>query len=507
MEAAGAIVVGKGQEVRVMKKKFAVGIRYRLFLAFLVAACCVIVSMFVVTKMSFERGVFRYVHEVEKERLEELAHTLEQLYADKGQWGFLDEAPTTWMELVAGSKPVRPLRPLHDQRHQRDGKGLKEGQEGALSLEPPPPPLPKGEQLFELRVLLFDADRNLLYGPTLPWQKPPYFVPLKSGERKIGQLGLIPPRILVDVRIQQFVREQHQALIVIALCIAAGAALLSIPLAGRMVRRITALAAATNVLASGRYDIRVPADATDELGQLARDFNQLAQTLESNEQLRRRWVADISHELRTPLAVLRGEVEAVQDGVRQLTPQTMDALHVEILHLGRLIDDLYELALADIGAMTYRKEELDLGALAAQTVLSYRDQFEAQDLALEFAGPDQPVLLFADPKRLRQLLTNLLQNSLRYTDPGGRLEVRLTETADQARLCFRDSAPGVPTASLERLFERLYRVEGSRSRAHGGAGLGLALCKSIVEAHNGAVSAAHSSLGGLEITITLPLNG
>jgi len=489
-----------------MKKKFAVGIRYRLFLAFLVAACSVIVSMYVVTRISFERGAFRYIHEVEKDRLEQLARTLEQMYADKGHWGFLAEEPTTWMELVAGSKPLRPwLRPPPDQRRLRGGKGPHDGGTGP-PLEPPPPPIPKGEQLFELRVLLVDGARNVLYGPKNT-EKTPYFVPIKRGDEKIGQLGLVPPRILVDMRIQQFVQEQHQALVVIALCIAAGAALLSIPLAGRLVRRITALAAATNRLASGRYDIRVPAESNDELGQLARDFNQLAQTLERNEQLRRRWVADISHELRTPLAVLRGEVEAVQDGVRQLTPQTMDALHVEILHLGRLIDDLYELALADIGALAYRKTEIDLGALASQTTLSYREQFRAQGLALEFVGPEQPVILNADPERLRQLLANLLQNSLRYTDPGGMLEVRLTEADGQARLCFRDSAPGVPTASLERLFERLYRVEGSRSRSHGGAGLGLALCKSIVEAHNGVVAAAHSSLGGLEITVTLPLDG
>jgi len=486
-----------------MKKKLTIGIRYRLFLAFLAAACGVIVSMFVVTRMSFERGAFRYVHAVEKERLELLARTLEQFYSDKGQWTFLREESTTWMDLVTGTRPVRPL---HLQHHQRSSSPV-EGHRSSVQLELPPPPLPKGEQLFELRVLLLDADRTVLYGPVPPWPQPPSFIPLKVGERKIGQLGLIPPRILVDVRIQQFVQEQHHALIVIALCIAATAALLSIPLAGRLVRRITALAAATNRLASGQYDIRVPAEASDELGQLARDFNRLAQTLEQNEQLRRRWVADISHELRTPLAVLRGEVEAIQDGVRPLAPQTMDVLHAEILHLGRLVDDLYELALADIGALTYRKEELDLGALVAQTVQSCRERFEAGNLGLEFVGPERPLPLSGDAERLRQLLNNLLANSLRYTDPGGRLRVELTEEADRYRLRCSDSPPGVPEEALERLFERLFRVEDSRNRSHGGAGLGLALCKSIAEAHGGSIRAAHSGLGGLEITMTLPKNG
>lgn len=486
-----------------MKKKLTIGIRYRLFFAFLAAACCVIVSMFVITRMSFERGAFRYVHSVEKEQLEVLAQTLEQYYADKGQWTFLQETPTTWMELVAGSRPLRhPLLKLH----QRMG-GLGEGHGPTLRLPPPPPPLPKGEQIFELRVLLLDTERKVLYGPTEPWPQSPYFLPLKVEDKTIGYLGLIPPRILADIRVQQLVREQHQDLIIIALCIATGAALLSIPLAGRMVRRITALAAATNRLASGQYDIRVPVETSDELGQLARDFNQLAQDLESNEQLRRRWVADISHELRTPLAVLRGEVEAVQDGIHQLTPQTMDVLHGEILHLSHLVDDLYELALADIGALTYRKKDLNLEALVAQTVQSYQKQFEAHGLALSFEGPDRPLILSGDPERLRQLLTNLLHNSLRYTDAGGGLQVRLTEETDHFLLRFSDSAPGVPEEALGRLFERLYRVEGSRSRAHGGAGLGLALCKSIVEAHGGSITAAPSALGGLEITLTFPANG
>lgn len=486
-----------------MNNKWALGIRYRLFLAFLAAACCVIVSMFVVTRISFERGAFRYVNEVEKERLQQLAQTLEQLYADKGQWSFLKESPTTWLELVAGSGTL----PRSLFKRPRWMGGLAVGHGPSLYVEPPPPPAPKGEQIFELRVLLLDAEGAILYGPAEPWPQPPYFETLRAGNKKIGRLGLIPPRILVDVRVQRFVREQHQALIVIALGIAAGAALLSIPLAGRLVRRITALATATNRLASGCYDIRVPIETSDELGQLARDFNSLARTLERNEHLRRNWVADISHELRTPLAVLRGEVEAVQDGIRPLTPQTMDILHGEILHLNRLIDDLYELALADIGALTYRREALDLGELVAQTVESHRQHFATQNLALTLELPDRPLVFRGDAERLRQLLTNLLQNSLRYTDAGGLVQVRLTAGAEGVQLCCSDSAPGVPEAARARLFERLYRVEGSRSRTHGGAGLGLALCKSIVEAHGGTIAAAPSALGGLEIAITFPYNG
>lgn len=498
--AAGWVVVGKDGKEHLMKRPFTLGIRYRLFLAFLAAACCVIASMFIVTRMSFERGAFRYIHAVEKERLEQLAQTLEQLYAAKGQWHFLQEEPTAWMDLVVETRPLRPLRLSRFQRLE----GVGEGRGPTLQLEMPPPPVPKGEQFFELRVFLLDAKRQVLQGPPPPWPQPPHFVPLTLGDRTIGQLGLIPPRILVDVRIKQFVQEQHQALIVIALAIAASAALLSLPLASRLVRRITALATATNRLASGGYDVRVPVETGDELGQLARDFNRLAHTLARNEQLRRRWVADISHELRTPLAVLRGEVEAVQDGVRPLNMQTMDTLHAEILHLGRLVDDLYDLSLADIGAWSFCKQELDLAELLNRTVRSCREQFQARNLALHVDVPARPVVLCGDGERLRQLVNNLLANSLRYTDPGGRLHIELVEEGDNCVLRFMDSAPGVPDEALTRLFERFYRLEDSRNRAHGGAGLGLALCMSIVAGHGGTIRAVHADLGGLEIIVILP---
>ena len=499
-----------------MRFSLPLGIRYRLFIAFFAATCCVIFSMFFITRISFERGAFRYIQGMEKERMQELAHRLQDLYALKGNWDFFKEEATSWSALLDGIKDSTPER-AHFQRD-RDHRGdreehhrprpdsLPEGRGPELVQMLPPPP-PKYYRDFAQRLLLFDHLNSQLQGKAGPWKQPPFMLPIMVAGKKVGSLGMLPPQILNDLRIRHFVSEQHQALFLTALCIAAGAALLSLPLAGRMVRRIMTLAKATNRLASGEYAIRVPAGSGDELGQLARDFNQLAQVLESNEQLRRRWVADISHELRTPLAVLRGEVEAVQDGVRPLNTQTMEVLHSEILHLSRLVEDLYELSLADIGALNYRKIELDLAQLVRQTIQCSRKQFTDHNLELYYSGPESGMPLLGDGERIRQLLANLLQNTLRYTDAGGRLDVVLKVGPGIYQLSFSDSAPGVPEASLERLFDRLYRVEGSRNRARGGAGLGLALCKSIVEAHGGSIRAAASSLGGLQVTIEIPING
>jgi two-component system sensor histidine kinase BaeS len=234
----------------------------------------------------------------------------------------------------------------------------------------------------------------------------------------------------------------------------------------------------------------------------------MALTLEKHEKDRRQWVADISHELRTPITILRGEIEALLDGIRTITPETIHSLHAETLRLTRLVEDLYQLSLSDIGGLTYRKENLDIAEVLRNSMESLRAEFDRKGIGLTLNVPVASVAcVFADRERLNQLFANLFENSLRYTDAGGRLTVDLRLGEERAILEFQDSTPGVPESELNRLFERLYRVEGSRSRTTGGAGLGLAICKNIVEAHEGTISAHPSPLGGLLIRITFPVNG
>jgi two-component system sensor histidine kinase BaeS len=271
----------------------------------------------------------------------------------------------------------------------------------------------------------------------------------------VGWLGYVPATGLGDDRQLRFLKEQRLAFVLVAGIVVLLAAALSLLLARRLVRPLRGLAEATHGLTAGDFSLRVPVAGSDELGQLARDFNILALTLEHNEQSRRQWVADISHELRTPLAVLRGEIEALQDGVRPLDQGAMQSLHSEVLRLHRLVDDLYQLALSDLGALSYRKEIVDLAPL-------------------------------------------------HYTDAGGDVVLRVVCDAAVVRVELEDSAPGVADADLARIFERLYRVEASRSRAAGGAGLGLAICRNIVEAHGGAISAHHSPMGGVLLRVELP---
>jgi two-component system sensor histidine kinase BaeS len=238
---------------------------------------------------------------------------------------------------------------------------------------------------------------------------------------------------------------------------------------------------------------------------LAQDFNVLAGTLEKNEQLRRNLVADISHELRTPLAVLRGELEAVEDGVRSLTPQTIASLQAEVSMLSKLIDDLHELSLADVGALTYRMGNVDVVELLRNTVSLFQERLASKTLGVELELPANLPPVRGDAQRLTQLFTNLIENSVRYTDPEGMLQIAVQQDHQSLIITLQDTTPGVPSEALPRLFERFFRVETSRNRQLGGSGLGLAICQRIVEAHNGNIEASQSGLGGLKITITLPL--
>lgn len=288
------------------------------------------------------------------------------------------------------------------------------------------------------------------------------------------------------------------------LAILCAALLCAYALAQRLLAPVRALADGTRALADGDYERRVDATRSDELGDLAGDFNHLAATLERNREARRQWGADIAHELRTPLSVLRGEVQALQDGVRTPTPAAFDSLQAECERLGGLVEDLYQLALADAGALEYRYETVDFALIVREAAAMQAAACMDLRIALDVRTPEA-LRVRGDERRLAQLVDNLLANSRRHTDAPGRIQLALAAYNARARLVVDDTTPGVPADALPKLFERLYRVEGSRTRAHGGAGLGLAICRAIVDAHGGRIDAYGSPLGGLRIVVELPL--
>jgi two-component system sensor histidine kinase BaeS len=186
----------------------------------------------------------------------------------------------------------------------------------------------------------------------------------------------------------------------------------------------------------------------------------------------------------------------------------VDSLYNEVVHLSALVNDLHELSLSDLGALIYKKEQIDVKEILEQSVEMHQQMAAKQNLRLTLrfssSRPDSEIFMLGDPNRLQQLFDNLLQNSCRYTDAGGEIQIFMKENGNNVLIEWFDSAPGVSDKDLEHLFERLYRVEMSRNRAKGGSGLGLAICQNIVLAHEGTMTASHSPLGGLKLTITFP---
>ncbi|MBN2645746.1 MAG: HAMP domain-containing protein [Desulfuromonadaceae bacterium] len=479
-----------------------ISITQRLFGAIMLAAVLAVFGLVSISQWNLKQGFLRFIKEAEQAGITRLTTALEGFYAEQGSWEPLQRHPERWQQLVFQSLPDEGARRLPEP--------------AARAFAPPPPPrnagvgpgpgpAPPFMPHRPERFFLLDAQRQPLIGGGA-MEDSLKLTPLHCRDELIGYLGYQPIQQLTEDRHLHFLREQKLTFILVALIIVVVSALLSLLLARRLVQPLSQLARATHQLSGGDFSCRVPVAGSDELGRLATDFNLLALTLEKNEQARRQWVADISHELRTPIGVLRGEIEALQDGVRQPDAQALQSLHSETLHLTRLVDDLYQLTLSDLGALNYRKVRLELTPLLERLLRRYEDDFRRHGLKLVMNGAaDLDTQLFGDPERLQQLFSNLLDNSLKYTDPGGTLQVTLQSGGkDQLLILFDDSGPGVGENELPRLFDRLYRVESSRNRQTGGAGLGLAICRNIAEAHQGTISAHPSALGGLSIRLLFP---
>jgi two-component system sensor histidine kinase BaeS len=498
------------------------GITSKLFGAILVTNIVMATAFGIAMHVTVNRSFSRYVEEREARRLAALAQTLAAAYAEQGGWDFLRRDPARWGALT---RPERVLRGAPDGAapppHARGaphvggpppapGAGPPRAAEPGMRGPPPgPPPGPSMSDGALARpppgpgnLELVDADKARVAGSIAAPGDSVMTQAVVVDGATVGWLRQQAPTFAgSDTRLLEQLLAAGWVVAGLALLVAAAAA---IPLARGLLAPIRRLAQATHRLAEGDYRQTIAATSNDELGQLTFDFNRLAATLKDAETARRGFLADVSHELRTPLAVLRAELDALQDGVRAWTPEAGRSLQAEVATLGGLVDDLYDLAVADLGPGALRKRDVDVAQLAIDALGAFEERFAARGLAVDATRVVSPAVAEGDPRRLTQLINNVLENALRYTDPGGRVEVAVRGERDGVTLDVMDSAPGVPVALLPRLFERLFRVEPSRSREFGGAGLGLSVCQSIVRGHGGTIEARTSPLGGIWIHVRLP---
>ncbi|WP_405518252.1 sensor histidine kinase [Streptomyces canus] len=317
-----------------------------------------------------------------------------------------------------------------------------------------------------------------------------------------------PPRLVIRLG----VRDESAPTLAAAptMAVAGGVALAAVLgallLSRAVLRPVRAMTLAAGGLGEGDLGRRVPVSGRDEIAQLGRAFNRMAESIQAVEERQRRLTGDIAHELRTPLANLRGYLEALRDGVVEPTPELLDSLHEEALLQQRIVDDLQDLALAEAGALTYHRVRVDLRELLEAAGTAHRAQADAAGVALRLEAP-RPVDVIADADRLRQVVGNLVGNALRATAPGGTVTLALDRHGDLAFLQVRDTGKGIPAEDLPHLFDRFWRADAARGRATGGSGLGLSIARQIVTDHQGTI-AVESTVGvGTTFTVTLATTG
>ena len=312
---------------------------------------------------------------------------------------------------------------------------------------------------------------------------------------------------------EQFHAEQaYRSATAISLAVALGVASLAALVvtwyfSRRLQRSVTEVSSAATAVADGRYDIRVTSPHLGEdFDALAEAFNRMAAGLESVETTRRQLLGDLAHEIRTPVSVLEAYMEALEDGVETLDADTIIMLRDQTRRLVRFSDDVRSLAHAEESRTSIEPTWVDPAALLSTTLTAAADRYAAKQVALTSRVPAHLPRLWADPERLGQVLGNLLDNALRHTPGGGRVEVTAGQRHELLAIEVTDTGDGIAAEHLPHLFERFYRVDAARDREHGGAGIGLAIAKALVEAHGGHITARSDGPGtGSTFTITFPL--
>lgn len=319
-------------------------------------------------------------------------------------------------------------------------------------------------------------------------------VRLDSVYTRVAASVRVPP----EARAEAFRRQVLIALGVGSVLAAVATLLLSRPLVGR----VGELAEAVRALRRGDLAARAPVRGRDELAELARAFNGMTEELAASERRRRQLLSDVSHELRTPLTNVLGSLEAMQDGLRPPDQAGLAMVHDEAMLLVRLVDDLRDVTLADAGELTLRPEPLDAAMEASRAAAAFPPV--AGRAPIRVTPAPAPIPLTADPARLAQMLRNLLDNARAHAPADSVITLTVEPAGGGARFLVRNTGAPIPPEHLGRLWERFYRVDGSRTRATGGMGLGLAVVKRLATAHGGTVDVRSDATDGTVFTITLP---
>jgi signal transduction histidine kinase len=454
--------------------------RLRLFLAFTLVIIVTLGTLAYISRQQFVEAVNTFSQRGGFIGADRLAASLEEYYAQNGQWGNVE----------------------------------------SIFLEPPPsgpgfgyPQSGKGNPQRGMRgFILADNQGNIIYAPeeynqvsSLSDEEIKIGISLHYNDQIIGYL--IPPNnISLPTNILQtnFTQLLNDTLLP-TLLISGGLALaLAILVSYYFFRPVRQLTEAVGNMAQGDLSQRVNVKGRDELALLGKTFNQMAASLQHAEESRRSMTADIAHELRTPLAVQRANLEALQDGVYPFTMENLEPILEQNQLLTQLVEDLRTLAQTDFDDLSLEIHEYDLIPLLDQIISNYKPQADQQSIKLEYIPPDSCQLVNIDARRINQVINNLMQNALQHTPEGGNITLTLSCRESSVEISLRDTGTGIPPDELPHIFNRFYRGKQSRTLNHGGSGIGLTIARRLVEAHGGTLTAENHPEGGAVFIVTLP---
>ena len=473
------------------------GLRWRLALGFAVILALALGSVALFTGKVAEREVSRVQSEQDLVRANRIVVALAEFYETNGSWegaqNFVRrtsfQAERDIIVLDAEGRVVADSTRRNDRRGNRDGPG---------------------------RSLFDHLDHRDHPVP------PEYFVPIVAGGSQIGSVAVAergrgdfvhplrldsdagpPPG--VEPPLARFAEAVTRTLTIAGLLAGAAGILLVVLMSRRMLASISNLAAAARGLGSGDLVSRADVKGNDEIAELGRTFNSMADALEESERQRRAMVSDVAHELRTPLSNIQGHIEALQDGLLESDSATLGTVHQQALHLNRLVDDLRLLADTEARELRLEIEATDLGEIAERVATSFKPRAEAGSVQLETEIAETLPTLYVDRLRMEQVLTNLVENAVRHTPSGGSVTVAASRMGDLVRVEVTDTGVGIPPDALPHVFDRLYRADASRERTTGGSGLGLTIARQLVEAHGGAIWAESEEGSGSRFGFDLPI--
>lgn len=454
----------------------------KLILSYLFIALFLVGLIAIVTNITFEKEFKKYVMNIQKDKNTNVVTSLENSYKDlNGEWNNVnfEEIGTKGLENGLIIKIIdNEGNTLWDAMEHDSGMCAQMLAEMAHNMKKYYPAF-DGKYTAEEYVLNVGDEKigNVSIG---------YYGPYYFSENDIAFLKTFNTVLLITASIA----------IILSICIGAY-------ISKKITKNITNVIKTTREIASGNYKNRIIEKSdTKEIIDLIESVNNLALTLNKQEQLRKDLTSDIAHELRTPITTLESHLEAIKDGVWQLTPDRIEDLYEEIIRLSKIVNDLDKLTQYDNNNIVLNKSEFDIKRLLSKIVTNFDIESKEKKIVVKVEGNNQKVV--ADKDRIKQVFINLISNSLKYTNKCGNISIIISEANGKVKVTIKDDGIGIASDDLPYIFERFYRADKSRTRATGGSGIGLSIVKNIVDAHNGTVTADSKLNKGTSVTVMLP---